>query len=106
MPLGFVILLWQLFLHSYEAFRILTTAAAITALPGSGLALRDVRRAGSCVAYAADDLTQDKLCNSEADDLGDGFHVCDESHLLSKESLFPSIYLFLQVLVIPVTSPY
>jgi len=70
MSLGFVIFLWQLFLHSYEDFGILRTAA-ITA--------------------------------SQADDLGDGFH---ESHLLSAESLFPSIYLFLQVLVLPVTSPY
>src|SRR5215469_8043612 len=27
----------------------------------------------------SDDLTRNKLCNSQSDDIGDGTHVCDES---------------------------
>jgi hypothetical protein len=36
----------------------------------------------------SDDLTRDKLCNSQADDLGDGFYVCDESlHFVTREAV-------------------
>src|SRR2546426_4762821 len=34
----------------------------------------------------SDDLTRDKLCNSQSDDIGDGTHVCNESsHFVARQ---------------------
>src|SRR2546423_860412 len=36
----------------------------------------------------SDDLTRDKLCNSQADDISDGTHVCDESsHFVARQAV-------------------
>ena len=36
----------------------------------------------------SDDLTRDKLCNSQSDDVDDGIHVCDESpHFVARQAL-------------------
>ena len=36
----------------------------------------------------SNDLTRDKLCNRQADDIGNGSHVCDESsHLVARQAV-------------------
>jgi hypothetical protein len=36
----------------------------------------------------SDDLTRDKLCDSQSDDIGDGTHVCDESlHVVARQAV-------------------
>jgi hypothetical protein len=36
----------------------------------------------------SDDLTRNKLCNSQADDLGDGTHIFDESsHFMARQAV-------------------
>ena len=35
----------------------------------------------------SDDLTRDKLCDSQADDIGDGTHICNESsHFVARQA--------------------
>jgi hypothetical protein len=36
----------------------------------------------------SDDLTRDKLCNHQFDDIGDGTHVCDDSsHVVARQAI-------------------